>query len=313
MDELIGYEVTLSAEQIRKIYGELCAVFVNQPFEEAMNKVRSYVRRYYSCYPFLLQMGILYLNHAFLAADEKAGREVLEEAGRFMDHIISRCRDTSVCEDAISLKAILYLQLGKVEGAISLLENLADPSRISSQNDLMLAEAYWMAGEKENAQSHTQIRIYLHLLNLIVGEILFLVLYEHEPERCEETIHRVKGMIELYQLKELHPNLAAQFYYQAAVVHGKHDRKQEALEELKHFEDCVCSILNSSQGILRADNYFDRLDEWIDRLPLGDMAPRDLEFARLSALRALEHPAFSDIGKLEEFQKICVRITNVGK
>ena len=92
----------------------------------------------------------------------------------------------------------LYLQLGKTQDVIGLLEDLADPSRISSQNGMMMAQAYWLAGETAHAKSHTQIRIYTDLLNVISGEILSLGLYEKQLDRCEETIRRVKGIIELY-------------------------------------------------------------------------------------------------------------------
>lgn len=308
VDELMGYQVRLSREQIQKIYGDLCTVFVEQPFEAAIYEARMYVRRYYSCYPFLLQMGVLYLNHAGMAGTKDACRQVLEESVRFMNHIIDRCTDASVCEDALSMKAMLYLQMGKTKAALALLEDVADPSRISSQNDMMLAQAYWQAGEIENAKSHVQIRIYTHLLSMISGEILFLALHESELERCEETIRRVKGMIELYQLKQLHPNLAAQFYYQAALVYGANGKSEEALAELKEFAGCVCTIFDARQRLLHGDKYFDRLDEWIDRLPLGDMAPRDLSLARQGTLQALSHPAFAAIKSRDEFQNIYTQI-----
>ena len=308
VDELMGYQVRLSREQIQKIYGDLCTVFVEQPFEAAIYEARMYVRRYYSCYPFLLQMGVLYLNHAGMAGTKDACRQVLEESVRFMNHIIDRCTDASVCEDALSMKAMLYLQLGKTKAALALLEDVADPSRISSQNDMMLAQAYWQAGEIENAKSYVQIRIYTHLLSMISGEILFLALQESELERCEETIRRVKGMIELYQLNQLHPNLAAQFYYQAALVYGANGKSEEALAELKEFAGCVCTIFDARQRLLHGDKYFDRLDEWIDRLPLGDMAPRDLSLARQGTLQALSHPAFAAIKSRDEFQNIYTQI-----
>ncbi|MGN1014853.1 MAG: helix-turn-helix domain-containing protein [Butyricicoccus sp.] len=312
VDELIGYQVRLSREQIQKIYGDLCTVFTEQPFEEAMREARMYVHRYYSCYPFLLQMGVLYLNHAVLAKTKDACRNVLEEAVGFMDHIIDRCTDASVCEDAISMKATLYLQLGKTKEALALLEDVADPCRISSQNDIMLVQAYWQAGELENAKSHVQIRIYTHLLSIISGEMLFLALHEDDLKRCEETIRRVKGMIELYQLKELHPNLTAQFYFQSALVYGAHGRNEDVLTELKEFTDCTCAILNAKQRLLHGDWYFDRLEEWIDRLPLGDMAPKDLSFVRQSTLQALSHPSFAGVTDREEFRRLYAQIAGSG-
>lgn len=119
--------------------------------------------------------------------------------------------------------------------------------------------------------------------------------------------------MELYHLDELHPNLAAQFYYQAAVVYGKNGRKERALIELENFENCVIGLLESPKILLSRDTYFDRLEEWIERLPLGDMAPRDKSFAKQSALQALSHPAFLDLKENEEFQRIYSHILEGGK
>ena len=313
VDELMGYEPQLSKEQIRRIYGELCLAFVNLPFHEALERARTYARRYYSCYPFLLQLGILYLNHSMLTEREEERQEILKEADTFCDHILDRCKDVGVRDDAVSLKAMLHLQLGKTKDAIELLEDLTEPSRISEQNDMILIQAYQQAGDVERAKNHTQIRIYLNLLNLIGSETLFLALYEDFLDRCEETIERVEGIMELYHLDELHPNLAAQFYYQAAVVYGKNGRKERALIELENFENCVIGLLESPKLLLSGDTYFDRLEEWIERLPLGDMAPRDKSFAKQSALQALSHPAFLDLKENEEFQRIYSHILEGGK
>ena len=67
VDELIGYEAQMSKEQIRRCYAELCRDFAERPFQEVLEKTRTLVRRYYSCYPFLLQVCVLYLNHFMLA------------------------------------------------------------------------------------------------------------------------------------------------------------------------------------------------------------------------------------------------------
>lgn len=313
VDELIGYEAQLSREQIRKIYGDLCEGFVRLSFAEALNEARSYAHRYYSCYPFLLQMGILYLNHAMLAGAEEEYKEVLQEADSFCDHILSRCRDTSICEDATSLKAILYLQIGRTGDVAELLEERADPGRISGQNDLLLVQAYRQGGDDEKAKSYTQMWAYTHLLSLISGETLFLSLCQNELERCDETIQRVKRIMEVYHIDGLHPNLAAQFYYQAAAVYGGHGESEKALTELRGFERCVCTILSDPNSLLHGDEYFDCLDEWIERLPLGDMAPRKIHFARQSALQALSDPTFNALRDKEAFKTIYSHILEGGK
>ena len=46
-------------------------------------------------------------------------------------------------------------------------EEVADSFQISEQNDMLLIQAYQMAGELEKAKSYTQIRQYLSMLKLV--------------------------------------------------------------------------------------------------------------------------------------------------
>lgn len=82
IDRLLGYEAQLSREQIRRCYMELYQDFANLPFSEVWEKVRSTAHRYYSCYPLLLQLCVLYLNH-FMVAVKK------ETTVLFSTHILS--------------------------------------------------------------------------------------------------------------------------------------------------------------------------------------------------------------------------------
>ena len=56
VDELLGYELQLSKEQIQRIYQELAEAFATEPFEEVFHKSEMLVKRYYSCYRFLAQI-----------------------------------------------------------------------------------------------------------------------------------------------------------------------------------------------------------------------------------------------------------------
>ena len=304
LDELMGYEPQLSSEQIRRYYQELTGDFVKLPFKEAVEKTHSLVQRYYSCYPFLLQMCVLYLNHYMLADGEEDQQKLLQEAASLCDRIIDMCTDVGTCSEAMTMKAIVSLRLGKTREVIEMLEEVADPIRISRQNDLLLIQAYQVAGEIRKGRSYTQISLYLYLIGMVGAEMSFLSMYAEDLGRCEETIKRTKKLIEAYELKELHPNLSAQFFYQAAVIYATHGKKEEALGELLEFEKCVCSLLDSGQALLHGDAYFDLLEEWIERLLLGEQAPRDMRLARKSALEALSHPSFSELKKTKEFLRI---------
>lgn len=307
VDSLLGYEPQLSREQIRRCYAELSKDFTCRPFGEVLEKIRSLAHRYYSCYPFLLQLCVLYWNHYMLAETEEERRKLLKEAAAWCDHILENCNSVGICSDALVVKAGLNLQLGRAAETIDLLEPSSDPSHLAGQNGAILVQAYRMAGKNEKARSYIQIKQYLDLLNLVGDAQLFLSLYENDLERCEQTICRIRGVMEQYRMEKLHPNLAAQFHYQSAVVYGVNGKNEEALEALCLFEKCVGRLLGGEPIVLHGDEYFDRLDEWIERLPLGDMAPRDKAFVRQSTREAFSHPAFEGIKKTPDFQRMIQR------
>lgn len=309
VDELIGYEARLSGEQIRRQYAELSKEFAILPLADVLEKIRVLAHKYYACYPFLLQLGILYLNHYMLAETEDGRKTLLLEAVEWCDRILENCSDVGVYGDAVVLKAALQLRLGKAAEAVEALEPSADPDRLAAQHGILLVQAYQLAGDTEKARSYAQVKQYLDLLALIGDAILALSLNEKDMGQCEETVRRITGIIELYHLEALHPNLAAQFHFQAAIVYAVNGREEEALAALHGFERCVDRLLNAKQIKLHGDEYFNRLDAWIERLPLGSMAPRDKSFIRQSVGEALAHPAFGRLKGQEVFQKIADRLT----
>ncbi|EOS25519.1 hypothetical protein C806_01646 [Lachnospiraceae bacterium 3-1] len=313
IDELIGYEAQLSREQIRRCYGELSKDFVNLPFDEAAQKVRAMAHRYYSCYPFLLQLSILCWNHFMLAKSQEEGKKMLQEAIQWCDRILDHCKDTLVCSDALSLKAGLNLQLGRADEVIEALEPALDPSRLAGQDGGVLVQAYRMAGKIQEAKNYVQVKEYTSLLNLVGNAVLSLSLYENDMERCEKTIQRVKGLMDLYHLEQLHPNVAAQFYCQAAIVFAGNGNNEEALASLRQFEKCIHELWGSEQMALHGDAYFDLLDVWIEALPLGSMAPRDKGFMLQSVQEIFAHPAFEGFKENKEFQSIVKRVLEGGE
>lgn len=312
IDELVGYEAQLSGEQIRRCYRELCDDFARQPFPEVMEKVRSLVHRYYSCYPFLVQVCTLYLNHFMLAEDEEESRRILQEAAALCDRVLLNSKDVGVCTEAVMLKAMLDLQQGHVREVIDALEPTLRSRHIYGQSEAILVQAYCMAGETEQAKSHTQVQQYTDLLDLVMDAAQLLTLYEADLERCREIMRRIQGVLELFELEQLHPNLSAQYYYQAALVYAAAAEKEKALEMLGRFEACVDRLLAGEDMLLQGDGYFDRIEEWIEQLPLGSMAPRDRAFVRQNVLEALGHPAFEPLREMKAFQEMQHRMSEGG-
>lgn len=307
VDALMGYEAQLSREQICRLYLELTDKFLNRPPQEVTCEAEELARRYYSCYPLLLQLCILYLNHFMLPEQPEQQQRMVSTALSWCDRISENCTDAGICSDTAVLRAALKMQLGDAGEAVRILEPLApDPCRLSSGSSQVLIQACQMSGDLSRARSYAQITQYQNLLQLVEMGIMELSLYE-EPARCQEIIRRITAVFETFHIDELHPNSAARFYYETAVFYTRKNLFPDALRALSEFEKCVVRLLKTP--VLHGDDYFNLLDEWIERLPLGNAALRDPGFLRQNIASALSHPVFEKLKDDAAFLQIRHRLT----
>lgn len=312
VDELLGYEPQLSKEQIQKIYHNLASEFGNQPFEAVMEKCRKFVKKYYSCYPFLLQICVLYLNHFMLADEPKRQAEILTAASDLCCHIIEDCHEIGLCNDATIVKASIDLMLQKPQEAIDALEEAQSPYRFSRGCDTILVQAYELAGETEKADRFIQISMFAHLLSFIESSVQYLTLHREEPERCAEIIRRTDSLLESFQLDRLHPNTSAAFHYETAVIYCMQKNPGEALERLQRYARLVHYLLDNHL-FLHGDSYFPLLDTWFEQADLGINAPRNKKVIWDSAIQTLCNPVFSILESEKQFQNIKESFTKKGE
>lgn len=312
IDELMGYEPQLSPEQIKKCYLDLAADFARLPFEEVMQKSKKLAKEYYSCYPFLIQIAVLWMNHMSLSKDESRQLEILGDIANLCDHICEDSSDIGICSDGTVLKAIANLQLGKAEEVIDTLQPLVDPIRLMNQTDSILIQAYQIAGDGSKAEYYSQVVTYLHLLNLVSNSIGMINMHMQDREFCDITIRRISAVIDTYDLENLHPNTTLQFHYQAAIFYCAYQQKEQALEELNHFVTGTLAFLK--KGItLHGDTYFNRLDEWFDQFTLGIEAPRNDKVVFHSAVQALDNPALNLVFGSEEYLQLKNHLVRKGE
>lgn len=301
IDDLMGYEPWLSVEQIRKIYSELSADFTSLPFENVYEKCRALIKKYYSCYPFLLQMGILSFNHYMLAAPERQ-TAILEDIEALCCHIEQGCKDPGICNEALVIKTMLWLLLGRYEESVDTLKPFVNRHNIYSEAHRLLIQAYYMKGDVHQAELSTQVAMYSHLLDLVANSTTFLAFYMNDFEKGMTIIHRINAVISEYDLKNLNLNSVLQFDYQCLCFYCAHKRLEDAINLLDEFVSGSLSMVD--QGVfLHGDDYFNLLDEWFEELDLGTNPPRDTKFVQSSALQALENPALSPLFELKEYKR----------
>ena len=304
VDALLGYEPQLSKEQIQKIYRDLAVDFTKLPFEEVMQKSNLLVKQYYSCYPFLLQIAVLWFNHMDLVKERERQQEVLRQIGALCQHIIDDGNNIKVCNDAIMIKAMVDLQLGNVEQVMDALEEMFDPFRFNSQGELLLIQAYQSAGRQKEAVGFTQITMYNHVLALLACAIQYLSVNSSSPDVCKETICRMEQFIEMFHLNSLHPNSTAQFYYQAAIAYMIQGKEEKAATYLGYFVHATKHLLKDDCLKLHGDAYFDCLEEWFEKLDLGAYPPRESKLVYQSVIMALQNPIFEPLNQNQEYKKL---------
>lgn len=308
VDDLLGYAPQLSQEQIRRVYLHYTAEFARRPFDEVLGEVHSTIHQYYSCYPLLLQMCVLYLNHFSLTKKPEEAQGILREAYGLCGRIVQNCKNAGICNDAISIRALLDLQFGRTDEVIEALEEVCDPIRFSGQNNAVLIQAYQLSGKTEQAIDYAQITIYQHLLSLFNSSMQYLAVNMDGREGCEETIRRMDCVAEAYRLKTLHPNVMAQFYYQSALCLMQWKEYGEAIKKLEAYENVVRYLSKDGNCKLHGDDYFTRIEGWIDKLALGASPPRDQDFLIQTALQSLESPAFAPLYGTKPFECILKRL-----
>ena len=301
IDELLGYEPQLSREQMQKIYLELAAAFAKEPFEEVMERARKFEKEYYSCYRFLYQLVLLYLNHFMLAGVKENQQEVLEIALNLCEHIIGDCKEISICNETVVLRAMILLQLGKAQEVIESLEEIANPISSTSQSGGVLVQAYQVAGELEKADGFTQINMYNEVLALVGWSTEYIAIHSDNLAICEETIRRVDMVAKAYDLIHLNGNCIALFWYQAAIMYCTQGKKEKALAYMGSFVEAIENLLAEDVLIFRGDSYFTKLDQWIQESELSGNLPRDKKVIWDSAIQAFDHPAFADLAEEKAF------------
>lgn len=303
VDELIGYEPQLSKEQIQKYYIQFTSEFAEKSFEDVMKKTEKMVKKYYSCYPFLFQICVLWLNHYNLAGEKDRQFQILNQAARLCKHIMEHCQDSGVCSDAIMLKAMIDLQCGRAQEVVDVLEDMTNPYHLH-HGETILIQAYQMLGKTTEAHRFTQFSMYSSLLVLVGYSIQYMSVHMSDFDICYETIKRIDQIIDIYHLNQLDSNTVAQYQYQCAMVYCIQNNNSEALKRLESYVKNVCHLLSKDHIFSHGDDYFDAISYYYENSDLGVNPVRDKKLILTGAIQALDNPIFSCLGDTLELKSI---------
>ncbi len=304
VDELIGYTPQLSKEQIQNLYQKFGEKFAECPFEEVMSETQGYVKRYYSCYPFLLQVCILWLNHCKMAEGAERQKEICMDIEKLCQHIKSNCKDMRIHGNAVVLQTLVYFQSGCIPEVIDELEALSASNRFGNQSSVLLSQAYAMLGNLEKADGYTQISMYDNVMNLLANATCYLFIHTENLSVCEETIDRIERMAEIYKIADLSPNNLLAFEYQAATCYLAHGEIQKAMKHIDEYVLNVFNLFSTPDLHLHGDAYFNKIEEWFDNeFDNGTNAPRDRKVVLEDVKKTLDVPPFTVLNGEPSFEK----------
>lgn len=296
VDELLSYERQLSKQAIQLLYSDLSQKFGKESFSRVFDEVEKQVKTYYHDPTLLLQMSILMLNHYQLA--EKSG-SILDKIMHWLERIRQITDDVWMLRQVNSLQATVGLMQENPQKTLKLLDGVIQPS---IGDEVLLATAHEQVGNNEEATRVIQVLMYQSILQLVGSSPIYLRLTTSDTSAFHETIRRTEGLIELYELKQLHPNICLQFYISVAQVAANTQNRELLYHHLENYVD-VC-IHDLWPIALRGDAYFNLLEGWLDQLDLGKKALRNDDLIKQSAIEVMNAPFFEPYQKDEEIRAL---------
>lgn len=313
IDELLGYRPKLSKEEIDDIYEKLCSRFASEPFEEVMKESEALVKQYYTCYPFLFKLAVLWLNHHMLSDNPERRLEILNSASDLCKLILEHEKEQALRNDAIAVNAQILLIAGRYQETVELIESIADPFSSISQAQSILVQAYQAMGNTEKAEEYIQVIIFNEVMGLVSNSTVYLANNVDNPEKCMETIKRTEGVIKSYNLLNVHPNTTALFYLQAAMVYANHGLKDECLDSIEKYGNCILTLFGNGIVMIQSDSYFDRLESAAKSRQACGPVPRDKKVVFASAMSIFEYPLFAEYKEEKRFMAIKQKLERKGE
>lgn len=301
VDELLGYSPQLTKEDIKKTYNKLSHAFAVKPFDEVMEQCNKTIKEYYSCFPLLLSMIQLLLNHSAQAKTEDIKKEMLQQCISLSHRVKEESGSIRDIKSANTMEAMAAMALGNSEEVIHLLNDQLTPY---SGDDVMLIMAYQMQGENNQANKVNQILLYQNVIGTLTLLTNYLSLHMTEPVLFDQIYAQGVQIIDSFQMKDILTNAVFGIHIVAAQGYLMQLEKEKALNALEQYMNIVCGLQYPLR--LKGNGYFTQVDEWLeDNIIIGSNAPIDEITIKTNFIKMVEeNPAFMPLREEERYKKI---------
>jgi len=308
IDQLLNYSPQLSDAEIKKIYNRLTENFATKPFEDVIAECETLVKKYYSCYPFVQYIVILYLNHVIMAKDEERKKQVLKSAIELCEHTLQNCRELELLHEAEKYQAMCYLGIGDAEKVIEILcdKNLL-PKRYGVGNGALVSQAHQVLGNMDKANEVEQSELFQSLDVVFVGLLSYIHINKTDFDTAQVAYERAVGLSEMFNMRRLNSNNVAILYAWGAHMYQAAGKSDEAIQALEKYVDVCIHVF--FPFAVRGDSFFNRIDHLIseENTPL----PRNEAVIKESMLNdVLLDPAFDGLHGNPEFTNLVQKLRN---
>lgn len=307
IDDLIDYRPQMTKEDIQKLYRRLSSDFAAKPFDSVMEDCHGIIKKYYSCFPLLVQMAILMVNHVELVKnDQSKVSALIEEANALFIRVKSESEDVSLTKKALYMEAFCNLITGEPNTALELLDGSVEAPM---PPESLMASAYQMTGRVNDAKAVLQVGIYQNLVVLFNFFPSYLMLCADDQSKFDVVLQRAFDVSNAFDMKNLHPGVLVSLYISAAQAYLVQSNQEKSLDMLEQYTEIVTGNIYPLK--LHGDSYFDLLDNWLEKLDLGTDLPRDEKTIRKSMADVIiQNPVFSVLSNDKRFQRIAEKLQN---
>ncbi|KRK78593.1 helix-turn-helix domain-containing protein [Companilactobacillus nodensis] len=310
IDQLMNYSNNLSTEQIRHIYTSITHQFETDPPEEVWKSIEDVIHRYYSCAPLVLEMGQLLLNHGDLLpgdSREEKMQTYLGEAQKLFSHVLEISNDRVLLDKATDYSAYCALMLKKPDEVLNMLGEYV-PEYYPTES--LIAWAYQLKCDKGKAIATTQSSLFQYTAVMMSQINNYLQLVTDQPDKFKQTYDIGQSLIESFSLKQLNPAVVINFYNSSAIRFAQQHLADSVMKCLSEYINVLRSITFPLR--LHGNDYFDRIDSWLDQTDLGHALPRDENQMKADFITIVtENPFLQQYQDNEEFKEILKRLNTI--
>jgi transcriptional regulator with XRE-family HTH domain len=313
IDFLMGYESQLSKEEIARIYQSLKRSLEVQPAAEVQKTIASFIRRYYSCYPFIIQMGLFIMNHYDRLPGENNATKVttyMTKAKELFVHVRTNAQDPELISEAFKLEAYSLLILQDADGVLAILGEFV-PTALPVES--LISGAFQLKGEPEKADRTLQSALFQYITMMMSLFSNYLMLLVTKPAKYQETVTRARQFAQVFDLRQLHPVVLLNFLLAAAVGDAQMENEKACLEVVTEFTEILETEIIATG--FHGDAYFDQVEEWFANLEIGNQMPRDTQLMKSDlATIVIENPVFLPLRTTNtDFQALIARLAAIKK